>query len=127
MDASRCKLSNLLLILKWVVEKDNKTYVVPQKLMPKKTHFKQYDDCYDCTRVREIDVFAPLIHGKSESGIKKVNPGYMMPDKLNHKGENVSVYECLFFVVILIEPTTHLASTESSASMHLETKSPSSI
>ena len=50
--------------------------------MPKQTHFK-----YDSKKVRSIDVFAPLIHGKTEMGLKKVNASFIIPDKLDHKGE----------------------------------------
>ena len=74
-----------------MVEKDNKTYVVPQKQMPKTSYFKQYEPGYDKTEVRDIDVYAPLIHGKTEDGIKKVNVSKMIPDRLDHKGENVHV------------------------------------
>ena len=50
--------------------------------MPKETHFK-----YNSRKVRNIDVFAPLIHGKTEMGLKKIKTGFIIPDKLDHKGE----------------------------------------
>ena len=54
--------------------------------MPKKTYFE-----YNSKKVRNIDVFAPLIHGKTEQGIKKINPSMIFPDRLRHKGDVVAV------------------------------------
>jgi len=60
--------------------------MIPQKLMPKKTYFK-----YDPQKVRKIDVFAPLIHGKHAMNIKKINPSKIIPDSLGHNNEQVAV------------------------------------
>ena len=53
--------------------------------MPQKTHFK-----YDNKKIREIDVYAPLIHGKNSANIQKIS-SKIIPDSQKHKNEQVAV------------------------------------
>lgn len=71
------------------MEKDSKTYQIPTKKVPQQKIFN-----IDSKRIRDIDINPPVQYGKSDEGMKRLDPNTLIIDSTKHN--NYMITNCIY-------------------------------